>query len=274
MDAACRSGEHGQAAARHLGYPELKMKRTAAKPARKQTVRRKPERNAEEVDTTLSQKAYERLQSDILKGYFGSGGPLRLEVLKDRYGLSFSPLREALNRLQSERLVVASALRGFRVAELSREEMWDCIETRILIEGEALRRSIERGGDDWEGTVMGTFHTLSSCAKRLTTLGRKRTEAEDDELERRHRDFHASLVSACGSRRLIDLSAQLYAQTERYRRPLLGLQAWSSGRNIYAEHEAIMKTVIERDAGKSIELLSAHYRKTGEIIEQNFDAAA
>lgn len=253
------------------------MKRAKSKLTLRQPLhetRSKAERITDKVDTTASQRAYEHLQSDIVKGHFGSGVPLRLEVLKERYGLSFSPLREALNRLQSERLVVASALRGFRVAELSLEEMWDCIETRILIEGEALRHSIGRGGDEWEGTVVGTFQALSSCAKRLKALGRKRTEPEDDELERRHRDFHASLISACGSRWLIELSAQLYAQTERYRRPLLGAQAWSSGRNIHAEHEGIMKMVLKRDAGKSIELLGAHYRKTGEIIEHLFKAAA
>src|SRR6185295_6163930 len=72
-----------------------------------------------EGETTLTQQAYQRLRADILNGAFEPGKPLRLEALKERYNLSFSPLREALNRLQSERLVVASALRGFRMAELS-----------------------------------------------------------------------------------------------------------------------------------------------------------
>ena len=58
---------------------------------------------------------------------------MRLEALRQRYGLSFSPLREALMRLQSERLVVSAALRGFAVAPLSREEIKDATETRILI---------------------------------------------------------------------------------------------------------------------------------------------
>lgn len=225
---------------------------------------------------TLGEQAYKNLHTDILNGFFGAGRPLRLEVLKERYGLSFSPLREALSRLQSERLVVASALRGFRVAELSISEMWDCIDTRLLVEGEALRRSVQRGSDDWEGAVMGTFQALSGCAKRLSTLVRARTENEDEELERRHRDFHAALIGAADSRCLLDLSAQLYAQTERYRRPILlaGTQGKSPGRNIHAEHEAIMKAALKRDAARAVELLNAHYRKTGEAIERNFHRAA
>lgn len=232
------------------------------------------ERKEEDIDTTLSQHAYHLLRNDILNGHFTAGGPLRLEALKERYGLSFSPLREALNRLQSERLVMSSALRGFRIAELSLDEMWDSIETRIVLETEALRRSIKRGGDDWEGAVMGAFHALSSCAKRLTKLDRQRTEDEDEELEQRHRDFHMALIGASESRWLSELSAQLYAQTERYRRPLLGGMSWTSARNIHGEHEAIMKAALNRDAKKAVELLSLHYRKTGEFIERKFNAAA
>ena len=51
------------------------------------------------------------------------GSPLRLADLSARYDMGFSPLREALNRLQAERLVIAEALRGFRVAPLSLDEM-------------------------------------------------------------------------------------------------------------------------------------------------------
>jgi DNA-binding GntR family transcriptional regulator len=64
------------------------------------------------------------------------------------YGFSFSPVRAALNRLQAEQLVVAAALRGFLVATVSIPQMWDTIETRILIEVEALSRSIDAGRDD------------------------------------------------------------------------------------------------------------------------------
>jgi GntR family transcriptional regulator, carbon starvation induced regulator len=232
------------------------------------------ERSDPEGETTLTQQAYQRLRADILDGAFEPGKPLRLEALKERYNLSFSPLREALNRLQSERLVVASALRGFRMAELSLPQMWDAIETRILIEGEALSRAIERGGDDWEASVIGAFHALSLCAQRIGAANKRRTKVEEEQLEGRHREFHASLISACGSTWLIDFSTQLYEQTERYRRPLLGPNYRLPKRDIHAEHEAIMKAALSRQTKNATQLLSDHYRKTGEIIERNFEKAA
>ncbi|MFX6702333.1 GntR family transcriptional regulator, partial [Acinetobacter baumannii] len=74
------------------------------------------------------------MRRDIVDGLLAPNQPLRFEFLKDRYGFSFSPLREALAQLQSERLVVATAQRGYRVADVSLDEMWDAINTRVLIE--------------------------------------------------------------------------------------------------------------------------------------------
>ena len=72
-------------------------------------------RNEPELVVTLAEKAYDNLRQDIVRGAFVPGSPLRLADLGERYGMGFSPLREALNRLQSERLVTSESLRGFRV---------------------------------------------------------------------------------------------------------------------------------------------------------------
>ena len=91
---------------------------------------------------TLAEKAYQYIRRDIVRGGLAPGQPLRMAPMSERYQMGFSPLREALTRLQSERLVVSVALRGFSVAPLSMNEMWDAINTRIHIETEALRLAI------------------------------------------------------------------------------------------------------------------------------------
>lgn len=125
------------------------------------------------LPATLGEAAYQRLRADIVVGAFKAGEPLRLEALRQRYGLSFSPLREALMRLQSERLVAATALRGFSVAPLSREEIEDATETRILIESEALRRSMRNGDDDWEADIE-PLSTRSACRSSVSRKRRAR----------------------------------------------------------------------------------------------------
>src|SRR5690606_22297203 len=169
-------------------------------------------------EITLAEQVYRALRRDLISGEIEPGQSLRLEFLKQRYGISFSPIREALNRLQSERMVVSTASRGFRVAPFSREEMWDAAETRILIDCEAMRRSLKNGDDAWETRLVAAYHALNLAAKRVQ--GMPEPDAEASELlEQRHLDFHQALIGACGSRWLTELSMQMYTQTERYRRP-------------------------------------------------------
>src|ERR1700688_4805330 len=94
---------------------------------------------------TIAESAYHRLRQDILWGQFAPGSPLRSDELRARYGVGVSPLREALMRLVSERLVTVVGQRGFRAAPLTAYDVEDTMATRLVIEGQALTRSIERG---------------------------------------------------------------------------------------------------------------------------------
>ncbi|MBR1213230.1 FCD domain-containing protein [Bradyrhizobium sp. JYMT SZCCT0180] len=216
---------------------------------------------------TLSEVAYQRLRTDIVSGALDAGKPLRLEALKQRYGLSFSPLREALMRLQSERLVLSTALRGFSVAPLSREEMKDATETRILIESDALRRSMQGGDDDWEAGIVAAFHALSLQAERQSRLSGEVGAVDMHAMDERHYQFHRALIAHCGSPRLLDLADQLYVETQRYRLPcLVGRVAGTPARDVAAEHQQIMDATLRRSED-AVGYLAEHYRRTAEIIE-------
>ncbi|WP_246088457.1 FCD domain-containing protein [Phreatobacter stygius] len=242
----------------------MRTGRRAAQPASEEL----PHSNNE--PSTLAETAYRRLRHDIVVGWFAPDQPLRLELLKQRYGLSFSPLREALNRLQTERLVVSAALRGFSVAPVSIEEMWDATETRILIECEALRRSITHGDDDWEAGIVAAFHALDLQARRLASGGGQPGEEDLSQLEIRHQEFHRALIRKCRSRRFINLADQLYTETQRYRLPVLAGQVVpAEARDVPLEHRQIMEAALARRADDAVSLLSAHYRRTAEFIERH-----
>ena len=216
---------------------------------------------ADNHEVSLADRAYSVLRRDILDGAFDPGQPLRLEALKERYGLSFSPIREALTRLSSDHLVVLSSLRGFRVAPVSLDEMWDLISTRLLIEREALRRSIAKGDDFWEAAILAAFHALRRSSERISS-----DAAAHEELEHRHVDFHTALIAGCGSPSLLKIAAKLYMQSERYRRPTL-FRENSSARDVMGEHEVIMAATIGRRSAEALSALTGHYEKTGHTIE-------
>ncbi|HUH86542.1 MAG TPA: FCD domain-containing protein [Pusillimonas sp.] len=224
-----------------------------------------PEASRPAKASTLAEQAYVNLKRDILSGELAPGLALRLEFLKQRYQLSFTPLREALNRLNSERLVESIALKGFRVAPLSVKEMQDSMSVRTLIDCEALRRSIERATDDWETNIVAALHALDLATRRKTADD---SNAGYDEVEQRHLALHRALIAACDSRWLLELSATLYIQTERYRRPMLKTSVRKeSSRDVSNEHHAIVDAALNRDADQAVALLTQHYNRTTHLIE-------
>jgi GntR family transcriptional regulator, carbon starvation induced regulator len=212
---------------------------------------------------TLADTAYRNLRGDIVSGALAPGSPLRLSGLSGRYGIGFSPLREALNRLQGERLVVSESLRGFRVAPLSLDAMRDTIRTRILIESEALRLAIAQGDDAWEAAIVASLHALTRQAGRTRDLHGDGFAA----LEDRHHAFHRALLDACGSAWLMDFAESLYVGSERYRHPAFLAVEGDTRRDIGAEHAALAEAALARDAARACALLDAHYSRTAAFIE-------
>ncbi len=208
---------------------------------------------------TLVESAYRALRRDIIEGHLAPGEKLRVEHLKDNYGVGAGTLREALSLLISDALVVSQGQRGFRVAPVSLEDFEDITRNRVMLECEALRQSIAMGDDAWEGQVLAAFHRLSKAEEKLIA------SADREEWEERNRVFHEVLIAACPSRWLKHFLAILYHQAERYRRLSLYLQPIP--RDIHAEHEALVQAALARDAERAANVLAEHIQLTFRSIQ-------
>ena len=204
--------------------------------------------------TTLTERAEASLEEAIVKGRLSPGTKLRIADLAAEFGVSQTPMREALSRLVSRGLVNAVGQRGFRVAPTSAQDLADITLTRVTLETAALRRSMRAGGGRWEGEIVSSLHQL----KRL--VGRGRILKNTPELNRVHKNFHASLIAACGSSRMIDLASRLYDQAFRYRHIMLS--AAVDADDFIAEHEILSQVVLSRSAGTAVAKLSAHLERT------------
>ena len=91
---------------------------------------------------TLTETVRESIRADIIDGTLGPGERLRIDELKEKYGPSATPIREALTRLVGEWIVESSGRTGFRVADMSLADLRDVTHIRVLLECEALRVSI------------------------------------------------------------------------------------------------------------------------------------
>ena len=208
---------------------------------------------------TQSEVAAQLIRDDILSGALPPGEKLRFHVLRARYATGVGPLREALVRLQEEQLVEWEGRRGFWVAPVSADEIRDLTRMRVLLEGEALKRSIEQGGDAWEAELVSTYHRLARCTGRGAHLSADTMQ----EWETAHEGFHRALIAGDASRLLSRLRSRLTMLVMRYRR--LALIA-AGDRDHLGEHKSIMEAALAHDAEAAIRLLTEHYDHTTQAI--------
>lgn len=210
--------------------------------------------------TALSSQIFERLRLDIVSGALTPGMKLGLDQLRETYDIGMSPLREALLRLRSAGLVQAQDQKGFRVAPVSKDDLIDLTQIRIWVETRALRDSITRGDAEWEANLVAALHRMNSRAKGQAA----NATLIDHDWEIYHRRFHAALVAACGSPRLMEYRENLYDQSDRYRR--LAFAYGAVHRDAAKEHGDIVAATLAHDADAACELLTEHFAGTTTII--------
>ena len=213
---------------------------------------------------TLANSIHLRLRDDVLRGVFRPGEKLPIEALCARYGIGATPLREALNRLSAEELVIRSDQRGFRVAPISLGDLEELTRTLCWISEIGLREAIRNGDTAWEEQVVVAAHRLS----RVEREGAEGYSSFNPEWETLHRTYHLTLIGACGSRWLVDFYATLMDRHTRYR--YLAFADASVTRDAEAEHRAITGFVLARDADRAIAAAEAHIRLTAQTVVNSF----
>lgn len=209
---------------------------------------------------TLASVLADAILQDIVTGALPPGSKLKIRELAERYQTSAIPLREAVSRLAMSGFVETEDQRGFRVTQVSREDLEDITSVRQCIESEALRDAIESGNLEWEGAVLSAFHMVNS---QPTVTGDP--PRMNPAWERAHDNFHTTLLAGCRSKWLKHFAATLRTQTARYRHMSLRSQH-ASERDVGKEHEAIVKAVLAHDADRACELLREHFAATTRLV--------
>ncbi len=212
-----------------------------------------------------SQAIAERVRADVLAGRLKPGTKLWLEDLRTEFGVSWSPLREALSRLVAEGIVVPEAPRGYSVAPVSREHFLDLVRTRAHLEGIALRESIARGDDAWEAELLAAHHRLAKFEARPWHDG------DFEQWETFHRRFHDVLIGACGSPLLLQFCTMLQDMRVRYRRVFL--VDGKPATEISTDHAAILEAALARDADRCCALMTQHIERSANAILSAIDQA-
>ena len=196
---------------------------------------------------------YQSIKRDIIFGDLAPASKLKLETLRKNYNASMFTLRETLNRLASEGFVDALDQRGFFVTPVSKEDLMEVANLRVLLECHALKLSIDNGDTDWEGNLVSAHHKLSSMEQKMLSGD----DSQKEDWKRYDWEFHLALIEACGSRNLISLHSVLYDKYLRYQMLMLTHR----GQEAADEHKKMLEAALDRNVEAATKTLTVHIEK-------------
>lgn len=207
--------------------------------------------SAVEDGATRRMTPYERIKQAILDGTFEPGAALVESSVAEWCGVSRTPVREALTRLEQDGLI-ARTERGVIVRERTPEEILDIYEVRIALESVAARIAAERA------SAIDRVRL-----ERLCTLAEEADPNDGDQLAERNREFHRGIVRASHNESLIDVLDRLDMHLLRY--PATTLQYPGRWEKALVEHRNMVEAIAARDADRAADLASHHFTTARDV---------
>lgn len=203
--------------------------------------------------------AHELLRREIISGVLPPDAPLKQAHIARRLGLSLAPIREALQRLESEGLVVSHRHRGYFVSSLDPAEIDDIFEMRIWIEGRTSYLSTARRTDEDIARMDDLLKDMESCSDAATPdLGRWAAL---------NREFHVALFQISGRHQLAKIAIALLDAVERY--VWVDYATGDGLRAAQVEHRQIFEAFKAQDASIVRALSQDHCRHTRQRLIQS-----
>lgn len=206
----------------------------------------------------LSDAVYEAILNAILSGELPPGMVVSEVALAKQFAVSRTPVHDALRQLARDGLVVQQANRRAVIATLSREDLRDIFDMRILLESEAARRAAPRMDRPTLARLRGIAETLAATRDRADWI--PRWLDFDDE-------FHDTIAEASGSPRL-------WRDISRYRLLHRGLNKLATSAEILEqalqEHQDILDGLQERDGARAARAMSVHISEWQNYFANHF----
>lgn len=194
----------------------------------------------------LRDVVFNTLRKAILKGELKPGERLMEIQLANRLGVSRTPIREAIRKLELEGLVVMIPRRGAEVARITESDLKDVLEVRGSLEKLAIELACDRMTRERLVDLKAALEAFRTALKGTDVT----VIAEQDVA------FHDVIFEATCNKRLIQILNNLREQIYRYR--VEYLKDFSSHPRLLKEHEEIVEAIEKKDKKKAAELIISH----------------
>lgn len=201
------------------------------------------------------ERIYLYIREQILRGVFPGGSFMEEEQICSAMGVSRTPVREALHRLEAERFIDLIPRRGAMVRQVTAQELADLYETRRMIEGYAIARICQQ-----EIAVPRDMDAILDAMDAIAgTDYFARVEL--------NRSFHFSMIALLGNEVLSELYQSLGSRQQRVAMSALSADPGRIER-IRAEHRALLEALRARDEVKARAILDQHLRPVVGVVSR------
>lgn len=207
--------------------------------------------------TSVVDEVTDRLRADILSGAIPPEHPIRVAELEKRFGVSHIPIREALRRLETQGLVVASPQRATIAAGVALDDLAGLYDLRRLIEVEVARRAVGAMTDADVDTIREALEEMEGAA-----------DSESAEFWEQHRRFHWAILEPGGTEWVKRVLDQLWQAAERYIR--LFVTTFGSTDEPMREHRELLAACEQRDADRVAEVMRRHLTRTEQTVREGY----
>lgn len=197
-------------------------------------------------ETLLKDIVYRRIKDLIISGEFQMGSKISESILEETLNANKAPVRDALKRLENERLVVRRAKSGTYVFCICQKDMDKLLQFRFVIEFEAAKLAVKTAKSRLEQELGAIFDKMKIAYKNNSTHDYLGLDSE----------FHQMIVDLCDNKYFIDSFHMISAIMDTVRN-YLGSSKFHMERS-QSQHEAIIQAVHDSDEKKIEELLKMH----------------
>jgi DNA-binding GntR family transcriptional regulator len=201
---------------------------------------------------TIRQQIYDQLKKKIISATIPPGQVMTIQGLANEFGVSVMPVREALWQLESEKVIVIESNRRIFVNTLTRKEMEEALNLRLILESIAAERACDRMGDD----------DLSHLRQTVEMM--ERAFGETDKFFSLNIDFHFTIYSSADSPMLLGMIDALWARVG----PYMAINWGEKGHHasVIRFHRLMYEALSRRDKEKLKESLAADFRVAAQTI--------
>ncbi len=210
----------------------------------------------EHKSISIADQIFEQLEHDILAGKYERGESLSELRLSAELGVSRTPIREAIRRLEQEGILEESG-RGVIVVGITHEDMMDMYEIRMQVEGMAARRAAERVTAAEIREMRNLIDLQRFYAAKEETEGYMQVRNLDSQ-------FHVMLYRCSGSKVYYDVLSSLHKKISKYR--MVSVSRHDRAQESIDEHEAICDALAAHDGDRAFEAAERHMKNARESM--------